>query len=71
MNDNRLKASPEAIVELLHSFEKFEFADGQLTFWVKDDPIEYAITGYQPGSFTRDLLELIQDYLSKDPSDNG
>jgi len=61
--------SPEEIVRILNSIERVSVEDGELDIWFKDSNSPEGIRGFIPGSFTRELLELIEDHLLDDQSD--
>lgn len=72
---NNMKYSPEEIVNILHSIRKLSidecgeldtrFADSNVAGGISH--ITEGIHSFQPGSFTRELLELIQTHLTKIP----
>jgi len=59
------KHSPEKIIEILRSIEKVSLdASGQLdTLFIDSTSGPEGIRGFIPGSFTRELLELIEWHL--------
>jgi hypothetical protein len=61
------KHSPEKIIEILRSIEGFSAVDDELEtiFNNRGLPFQLAesISSFQPGSFTRELLELIEKHL--------
>jgi hypothetical protein len=66
METGVMKYSPEKIVEILHSVKKFSVKDGELDTWFQDSQYPEGIRGFIPGSFTRELLELIERHLLDD-----
>lgn len=40
--------------------------DGCLEAWINNDSYSSSINSYEPGSFTRELLELIEKHLEKE-----
>lgn len=61
------KHSPEKIVEILHSIKELSVKDGELNVLFVDSTAGWeSIPGFIPGSFTRKLLELIEDHLLND-----
>lgn len=61
------KHSPEKIIEILRSIEKLSVDDGELdTLFVDSTSGPESISGFIPGSFTRELLELIEKHLLLD-----
>jgi len=72
-----VKKTPEEIVEVLHSITRLSVKDGELDVWFEGDPYVNGIRGFIPQSFTRELLELIEDHLltneesPKHPTDNS
>lgn len=63
-SDNRMICNVENTLELLHSIKRFSVADGFLEAWFEDDECSSSITEFIPGSFTRELLELIEDHIT-------
>lgn len=60
------KYSPEEIVGILHSIETLYVGDGYLEVRFKETKLDSggeSISSFIPGSFTRELLELIEDHL--------
>ena len=57
------KHTPEKIVKILHSIKILSVKDGELDVCFDKDCYFSGISGFIPGSFTRQLLELIEDYL--------
>lgn len=57
------KKSPEEIVQILHSIKTLIIEDGELDTWFQDSTCGEGIRGFIPGSFIRELLELIEDHL--------
>jgi hypothetical protein len=64
--ENECKYTPEEVIEILHSIKKLSVKYGELDTWINDDKYSSRIQGYMPGSFTRELLELIQKHLLND-----
>jgi hypothetical protein len=60
-----MKKTPEDIVKILHSITKVEIDQGELDTYFEDDKNPSGIRGFIPGSFTRELLELIEEHLLK------
>ena len=55
--------SPEKIIEILRSITKLEITKtGELDTWF-DVSYPESINSFVPGSFTRELLELIESHL--------
>lgn len=66
-NSDCKKKSSKEIIEILNSIEKLSVEDGELDTWFKDSTTgPEAITGFIPGSFTRELLELIEKHMMGD-----
>ena len=68
------KHTPEQIVEILHSINRLSVENKakELDTWFTNSSYpEYpeGIRSFIPGSFTRRLLELIEDYLLEDTND--
>lgn len=61
-NSEREVHKSEKIIEILHSISKVK-VDGDLEVWFNQDEDPEAITSFIPGSFTRELLELIEKHL--------
>ncbi len=58
--------SPGLIVNILHSISKLKIDEfGELEAWFDDSQYPEVSTGFIPGSFTRELLELIERHLAK------
>lgn len=60
--------TPEEIIETLHSIKKLSVKDGELDVWQKETEKDYphnasGISSFIPGSFTYDLLCLIEEHL--------
>lgn len=66
-----MKATPQSIIETLHSITQVELdPDGCLLTYQEVDSKHTAgsisyITSFNPGSFTYDLLCLIEEHLKK------
>ena len=60
------KHTPEEIVQILHSISKLSTKDKELDTWFGNEPHASGIHSFVPESFTRQLLELIEDYLLGD-----
>lgn len=60
------KHSPEEIGQILRSITRMEMNHGELETWFEDDLHSTGIRSFIPGSFTRQLLEFIEDYLSEE-----
>ncbi len=58
-----MKYSSEDIVKILHSIKKFSVEDGELDTWFEDSEYAEGVRGFIPGSFTRELLELVERHL--------
>jgi hypothetical protein len=55
--------SPEKIIEILRSITKLEITKiGELDIWF-DQEFPESVNSFVPGSFTRELLELIESHL--------
>lgn len=63
-----MKKTPEQIIEILHSITKVSVKDKELDVWFNNDPNMSGLRGYIPGSFTRELLELIEWHMLEDES---
>lgn len=63
MNDPTYKYTPESILEALHSIKRISIEEGELDTWIGDDASASSVREYMQGSFTRDLLELIEKHL--------
>ena len=63
--------TPEQIIEILRSIQKVSLYENKyLDVWFNDSyPV--SISSFIPGSFTRQLLELIEQHLNADPDENG
>jgi hypothetical protein len=62
--------SPAMILEILHSFVEVELDDdGCVLVWEKGASHASYITSFVPGSFTYELLALIEHHL-KEPSED-
>jgi hypothetical protein len=58
------RQSPEAIVGILHSITKLKLDKvGDLDVWFDNGEHPEGIRSFVPGSFTKELLELIEEYL--------
>jgi hypothetical protein len=57
------KHTPEEIVAILHSVTKLSVKDEELDVWQDGDTYPAGIRSFIPGSFTRELLELIEEHL--------
>lgn len=58
------KHSPEKIVEILHSIVKLEMDGNELNVYFDGDENVNVANSFLPQSFTRELLELIEDHLA-------
>jgi len=58
-----MKKTPEEIVEILHSITKVSIEDGELILRQYSDQYPACIRSFIPGSFTHQLLKMIEDYL--------
>lgn len=65
------KHSPEDIVKILHSITKLSVADGELDTWFEFDETPSGIRSFVPNSFTRKLLELIEDHLLENKNEDS
>jgi hypothetical protein len=63
MDDSKLICNEESIIKLLHSINRLSVADGHLEVWINDEVS--TISEFISGSFTRELLELIEDHMLK------
>lgn len=55
----------EEIIKILHSITKVEIDDcNNLDTWFDNDVVPSGINGFIPGSFTRELLELIEKHIT-------
>ena len=61
------KHAPEDIVKILHSINNLSVNDGELDIWFEIDEYPSSIHSFAPNSFTRLLLELIEDHLLQAP----
>lgn len=57
--------SKEEILKILHSITDLSTKDGELDVWQEGDNHFSSINSFAPGSFTRELLELIQLHMAK------
>jgi hypothetical protein len=57
------KHSPEQIIEILRSIKYLSITDGELDTYFVDSEIPEGINSFIPGSFTRELLEMIESHL--------
>lgn len=57
------KYTSEEIVGIMRRFRGFEVNPGDLDAFEEDDQFPTSIRSYTPGSFTRDLLELIEHHM--------
>jgi len=65
-----IKHSPEEIIQILHSISKLSTSDGELDTWFTDSQYPMVPREFVPGSFTRELLDLIEDHLlSEEPNE--
>jgi hypothetical protein len=53
------------ILLLLHSITDLSIHDGPLDVWYNHQPEPFTATEYKAGSFTRELLELIEKHLTR------
>lgn len=57
--------SPEKIIEILRSITKLELdSEGILDVWFEGGESAESINSFIPGSFTRELLCLIEEHLN-------
>ena len=57
--------SPEKVIEILRSITKLEIDhEGVLDVWFEGGESAESINSFIPGSFTRELLVLIEQHLS-------
>lgn len=56
--------TPEGIIQVLHSIVRVEMTETGLDTWFRGGTSSEAISGFVPGTFTRKLLELIEEHLS-------
>lgn len=63
MDNEILKVTPAEIIETLHSITKLSVEDGELDVWQYDDTLRAGIHSFTPGSFARNLLQLIEDFM--------
>lgn len=61
--DNRMICNVENTLELLHSIKRLSVEGGYLEAWFEDDEYGSSITSFIPGSFTREVLELLEDHI--------
>jgi hypothetical protein len=61
IEDREIEAT--TIIEILHSFDRVYIEDGELQIIFKDSTDTYSIREFDPSSFTRKILELIEDSL--------
>lgn len=62
-SDNRMICNVENTLELLHSIKRISVEDGYLEAWFDDEEYGSSITSFIPGSFTREVLELLEDHI--------
>jgi hypothetical protein len=69
MSDQKL--TPEQIVEVLHSIKRLSIESGELDTWFENSYLNLpeSIMSFIPGSFTYELLLLIEGYLLEDNND--
>lgn len=60
------KRTPEEIVKILHSISEIRVTNEDTEVFFDDSPIAESISGFERGSFTRQLLEFIEEYLTDD-----
>jgi hypothetical protein len=65
-----VKHSPEDIVKILHSINKLSVSDGELDTWFEFDEYPSGIRSFEHDSFTRKLLELIEDHLLENENED-
>lgn len=57
--------TPEEIVDILQSIERVEVVGDELEIYLKGDTTGASVyTGFVPGSFTRELMELIYHHMT-------
>jgi len=54
----------EEIVKILHSITKVELGESELDVWFDSDNFPCVSRSFVPGSFTRELLELIEKHMT-------
>lgn len=58
--------SPEEIVEILHSIIEVKLdTSGEIEAKLAGDPLTNSLRSFSYGSFTRELLELIEDHIDR------
>lgn len=57
--------SVQDILSIMKSIKKVSLEDSGLETYFVDDPYPNSISSFIPGSFTRELLELIEKHLDK------
>jgi hypothetical protein len=55
--------TPVEVLSILHSFKELSIKDGELDVKLADDTCWSVSTSFVPGSFTRELVELIEKHL--------
>lgn len=64
--------SAQEIVDILQSIEKVQIADGELEIFLRGDETGASVcTGFIPGSFTRELMDLIYDHMLPEDEENA
>jgi len=58
-----MKKSSEEIITILTSLTKVSINDGELDVYFDGSDEACGVREFLPGSFTRELLEFIQDYM--------
>jgi len=59
-----MRKTPEDIIKVLHSITKLSVEDGQLDVFFDNSEEPMGISEFTSGSFTKELLMLIADYLN-------
>ena len=59
--------TPQEIVDILQSITDVAVVDGELEIWLDGDTTGPSVcTGFVPGSFTRELMDLIYHHMTPD-----
>lgn len=66
-----MNKTPEDILKILHSITKLSVEDGELDTYFDNSQQAEGIRSFQPDSFTRELLELIEYHLLNESKTDG
>lgn len=65
-----MKHTPETIIQVLHSITEVKLnSDGEVDAWFDGEADASGKREFEYGSFTRELLELIEEHLSNGQSE--